>query len=307
MNRTIMVCFALAAACLAAHAQIFTSVSVKVVPGTGSADVKMAGISPQGDYVLTTTGSNKGLNRVELSTGRVRKLTSAAGAGFQPVVSDDGRWVICREVRFTEDHSRMTSLMNVSAESGSGIELSAPVREIKAYGFRDNTAYTMDADDNIQVQKGLSRDLADVDAPRIFLEDLQLMLYRDGETVRLSPNGTEAAYIWSSLSPDGKRILYYVSGQGAYVCDLDGKNVVFISHDCRAPKWYDDNTVIGMDDKDDGESLLSSCIVAYTLDGQSQQLTSPETMTMYPHCAQKKNIVACSTNRDEIVVIYLKK
>jgi len=289
------------------RAQIFTSVSVKKISGSAPADVKIAAVSPQGDYILTTTGSNKGLNKIELSTGQVQELASSAGAGFQPVISNDGKQVIYRDVQFTKNHIRMTSLKNVLVDSRSEIELSAPVREVKAYGFHNNTAYTMNEDDDIQVQKGMSRSLVDVTAPRVFLEDLQLMLYKDGETVRLSPNGTEVSYIWPSLSPNGKQILYYVSGRGAYVCDLDGGNVIFIDHDCRAPKWYDDNTIIGMNDEDNGEILLSSCIVAYTLDGMSQRLTAPATMTMYPQCSQKKDMVVCSTSYGEIFIIHLEK
>ena len=219
-----------------------------------------------------------------------------------------GREVVFREVHFTTDeHVRMTALKSVKVDSKAVSEVMSPSRQLKAYGFSGNTAFTMDENDDIMTQKGVSRSLIDKTAPSVFLEDLQLMLNKDGETVLLSPNGTEETYIWPSISPDKKHILYYVGGEGAYVCDMEGKNVKFIAHDCRAPQWYDNNTIIGMDDKDDGERLLTSCIMAYTLDGKSQRLTDPVSLTMYPYCSKTKGVVACSTGYGEIYLINLTK
>ena len=48
-------------------AQIFTSVSLKKIAGREASDTKLAGISPMGDYVLTTTAGNKGLKKTDLS------------------------------------------------------------------------------------------------------------------------------------------------------------------------------------------------------------------------------------------------
>ena len=289
-------------------AQIFTSVSLKKIAGREASDTKLAGISPMGDYVLTTTAGNKGLKKTDLSTGREDVLTEAVGAGMGAAVSDDGRQVVYREVSFTpEEHLRMTALRSIAVDSKKVSTLCRPMRQVKAYGFNRNIVYTMNDDDDILIYKGIAGGQQEMSAPCVFLEDLQLMLNKDGETVRLSPNGVDVSYIWPSVSPDGKHILYYVSGKGAYVCDIDGGNVKFVAHDCRAPQWYDNNIVIGMDDKDDGEILLSSCIVAYTLDGKSQRLTDPTSLTMYPYCSQGKGIVACSTGYGEIYVLSLTK
>ena len=292
----------------AMSAQIFTSVSLRKIAGETASDTRIAGISQAGDYVLTTTLGNKGLKKLDMSTGREEVLTTAAGAGVGAVVSDDGSEVVFREVHFTTDeHVRMTALKSVKVDSKAVSEVMSPSRQLKAYGFSGNTAFTMDENDDIMTQKGVSRSLIDKTAPSVFLEDLQLMLNKDGETVLLSPNGTEETYIWPSISPDKKHILYYVGGEGAYVCDMEGKNVKFIAHDCRAPQWYDNNTIIGMDDKDDGERLLTSCIMAYTLDGKSQRLTDPVSLTMYPYCSKTKGVVACSTGYGEIYLINLTK
>ena len=93
----------------AMSAQIFTSVSLRKIAGETASDTRIAGISPAGDYVLTTTLGNKGLKKLDMSTGREEVLTTAAGAGVGAVVSDDGSEVVFREVHFTTDeHVRMT-------------------------------------------------------------------------------------------------------------------------------------------------------------------------------------------------------
>lgn len=292
---------------MGAYGKIFTSVSVSKLTESQTGDVRLAGISPQGDYVLTTTGSNQGLAKVFVSSGKSERLTDAVGAGIAPVVSADGKHIIYRDVRYTEDRLRQTSLRMISEDDSVGEIIQKPTRGIKSYGFHQNTAFVMK--DNGETTSGgkqiLATETGGKECVSVYLEDLQLRLDVNGKKISLSPNGTDVNYIWPSLSPDGTKILYYVSEQGAYVCDLDGTNVRFIAYDCRAPQWYDDHIIIGMDDDDDGERLVSSRIVAYTLEGDSQALTDGGSLAMYPFCSAKKGIVACSTGNGEIYLIHL--
>lgn len=60
-------------------------------------------------------------------------------------------------------------------------------------------------------------------------EDLKLVLYIDGERHEIDPVldalGRDLNYCWSSLSPDGQRMLF-VAGNNAYTCRLDGSELV---------------------------------------------------------------------------------
>ena len=69
--------------------------------------------------------------------------------------------------------------------------------------------------------------------------------------------------------------------------------------------WYDDNTVVGMLDLDDGELVYASTIVAATLDGTTQVLTDESTIAMYPHAAAGK--IAFSTPAGEAYIINVTK
>jgi len=269
--------------CLSAQAQIFQSVSLEKMSGSKPGDCRLAGISPDGSYILTTTQTNKGLKQIDLKTGQAKQLTDNPGAGFQPHISADGRNIVCRKMTFDERHMRQTALDILDLEQGTQKQFRAPAREIRESDWTGR--------------------------PEVFIEDMQLMVAVNGEIKNLSPNGTDddTSYIWPSLSPDGKRILYYVCGLGAYVCNLEGEEVQFIAHDCRAPQWYDNETVIGMNDCDDGKMLLSSSIMAYTLDGKVQELTDASLLLMYPQCCAQQGIIVCSAANGEIFVLRTKE
>ena len=112
-----------------------------------------------------------------------------------------------------------------------------------------------------------------------------------GVTRMLAPTGSDERYIWASLSPDGSRVLYYVSGKGAFVCDIDGSHVTAMGN-LTAPKWWDNKTIVGMDEEDGEYTITASRIVARTLSGEQQVLTGDDVIATYPlPCAQSGKIV----------------
>ena len=117
-------------------------------------------------------------------------------------------------------------------------------------------------------------------------------------------NKDQFSYMWASLSPDGTKVLYYQAAHGTYVCNLDGSNARKVGK-MRAPVWYDDNTVVGMMDLDDGEFIYASTIVAATLDGTTQTLTGDDTIAMYPHAISGK--IVFSTPAGEAYIINVTK
>lgn len=135
-------------------------------------------------------------------------------------------------------------------------------------------------------------------------EDLHMVLVHNGESTILTPNGANEAYNWASISPDGQKILYYVSGKGCYTCDLNGKDIHYVALHCRAPQWYDNNIIIGMHDEDNGKWLTASAIVAYSLHGEKQILVNKEAMAIYPYAADGK--IAFSTAAGKVYVMNVK-
>jgi Tol biopolymer transport system component len=138
----------------------------------------------------------------------------------------------------------------------------------------------------------------------VTIADRKIVLKHNGLSTTLAPNGMNESYLWPSVSPDGKKICYYVAGKGCFVANIDGSNPQFIARDCRAAKWYNNNTIVAMADEDDGHFTTASAIVAYSLNGQKQVLTSNKMIAMYPYAAE--NMIVFSTLKGETYMLNIK-
>lgn len=278
MRKTILlVAFALAS--IVAHAQVLKIVSMQQIATPNTMEGKVVGISPKGDYLLLTDLSNNGLVHYELASKVATTITDAEGAGWDVKISQDGS-----KITYRQRHDNNPLIRH----------------DIMQYNIADGKAIVRAA-----AQRGTAQLVAaDATSAVSINEDLHLVLTHNGKNIVLVPNGTEQAYNWPSISPDGSKILYYISGRGCFVCDLNGKNVQKIANHCRAPKWYNNHTIIGMADEDDGKTLTASAIVVYTLDGKSQILVGKDMMAIYPFAAEGK--IAFSTAAGEMYLMQVK-
>lgn len=271
--------FLLVAACLMcvlANAQIFNVESVEKLPAASYQDARVAGISPDGSYVLMTTGGENGLWRYDLANDKLSLVSNAPGAGFNVQVSRNGNEVVYSEMVIKADRSVANNIYRANLTQNTFAQVAKEQADFAQLTF---------AEENVQ----------------LINEDCQVYLIKNGKKIHIAPQGEEYTYIWQSLSPNGKKILYYVSELGCYVCDLNGKNSQFIGYDCRAPRWYDNNTIVGMYDIDDDHFTVSSRIVAYTLDGKYQILTSPEMIAMYPFATEGKIVFSTIDSKTYII------
>ena len=279
MKKTILL-FAACLMGLAASAQIFQIESTQQLPTPKGTEWKVAGFSPMGDYILLTDDANSSLVRMDLATNATKVITDAPGAGWAVQISKDGQNIVYREMTIGEDKLVRHDIIKHN--------FAANKKTVEATAQRNMTKL---------VDKAANQHIA-------INEDLHMVLTRNGKSIVITPNGNEEAYNWASISPDGKSILYYVSAKGCYVCDIYGNNVRFIAKDCRAPQWYDNNTIIGMADEDDGKFMTASAIVAYTLDGRHQILVNKEQMAIYPYAANGK--IAFSNAGGEVFLMSVK-
>jgi len=284
---------------MSAMGQVLNVTSIEKVNLPDKAAV--AAISPQGDYLLLTSATNQGLTKLDLNTHQTQVLSTAPSAGHNVKISPDGQTIVYRESSFNDKHLRLSTLKSVNLGTGASQVLVKPTRDLQGYAVDATSAgavnkgkYSNKAIGNVKAQK----------VPVLSIDKGKLMITINGKTRNLSPNGNKFSYMWASLSPDGTRVLYYLAAHGAYVCNLDGSNARKVGQ-MRAPVWYDNNTIVGMMDKDDGEFIYASTIVAATLDGATQVLTDDSTIAMYPHATAGK--IAFSTPAGEAYMIHVTK
>ena len=270
------------AACLmslAASAQVLEVVSMHKLPIPAKAEMKVAGVSPDGDYILLTSGSNKGLQRYDVASNTLTTLSEAEGAGFNVQISKDGQEVVYRETVVGKDNLRKHNLVRANLNKSKEATFARGQRDMKRMATSDNLT-------------------------SVSIKDRLIVLTRNGLTTTLAPNGSHLSYIWPIVSPDGSKLCYYVCGNGCWVANIDGSHPQYIGRDCRAPQWLDNNTIIGMADEDDGHFTTASKIVAYTLDGKKQVLTNDDMIAMYPYAS--KNAIVFSTIEGDTYMLNVK-
>lgn len=278
---------------MGASAQLLNVGNVAQVPIPEDLTNKVAAISPDGTYLLITTDYNKGLTKYDLATGQMTAVTDVDGAGYDVKISADGQNIVYRETSYTPEHLKMVALKSKDMTTGTTSMLVAPTRDMVV------SERTVKGGNKVKAALGLQR-------PTLSIDKLHLMITEGAETREFSPLGTDKRYIWPSVSPDGTKALFYVTGFGAYVCNIDGTDVKELGQ-VRAPRWYNDNIIVGMNDQDNGVVYTSSSIIAVDLSGTTQVLTGDDVIAMYPLPDAAGNKIAFSTPTGEAYIITINK
>lgn len=293
MKKLILSAFLLCS-CTMGFAQLLSVESIEKLPLPDGTTADVATFSPNGKYLLFADKQKQGLLKYDLQSQSLSTLSKAPGAGYDVKISADGQTVVYRETQFGKDKLKKTSVKAIDLASGKVQTIVKPTRNLQAVALDNGTVLSVTS--NKLKSKTISKASAAKGMPVVSVRYGQLMLTRDGKTTTLSPNGTSGqSYLWPSISPDGTKIVYYLATQGTYVCNIDGTNPVRIGL-LRAPKWLNNNIVIGMHDRDNGEQVTSSAIVAASIDGKATQtLTDSSVMAMYPTATASADRIAFTT------------
>ncbi|MDD3406408.1 MAG: hypothetical protein PHH23_09125 [Paludibacteraceae bacterium] len=263
--------------------------SVSVLPGTDKADFYHPAFAANGEYLLLTSVDFQGLTKYDLKTNEMTKLTDAVNAGYAPQISDGGKVVVFRDVEY-KNNRRYTSIKSINLENRQVKTIDKASREMHAFAFVGGKVNIASKEQIIS--KRLATDIRTVNTSYIVaIEDQSLVLYTNNVRKVLNPNGN-GSYIWPSVSPDQKHIVYMSLNKGCntYVCDMEGKNCVNLGY-IAAPVWMGNNWIVGMEDKDDGHQTLSSTLKAARIDGSlTQEIPTPNKIVMYP--AATENAIA---------------
>jgi Tol biopolymer transport system component len=256
--------------------------------------------SPAGDYLLATTENFSGLQLYSFDTKTFTTITTDAGAGYGVQISEDGNSVLYRRTELL-NQLKFSSLMEYSRTNAKAKQLVSPTREAISAKFVANKPMYLKS------KRLVRNNISSAEAsPLIAIENQKMVIYNANSQKTIAPNGQNASYFWASISPNKKNIVYTVAGKGTFVCNIDGTNPIPLGK-LGAPVWLNNTWIVGMDDKDDGEKLLSSQLVATNINAKTRQtITTPiGIMAMYPATSADGSKIAFNTEKGEMYLLNI--
>lgn len=278
--------------------------SIEKVALPAGVTANTATISPDGSYVVFSRFEKAGLHKLDLQSKQLSTIAEK-GSTHGLKISNDGKTVVYREKNYNKKGLSKITLKSVNVATGARQTIVKATRQLQGFDVREGQVMAVNAG------KVSTKSLVGgktVSAPVASIKGGQLYVTVGGKAKLLSPQGTESqSYLWPSVSPDGTKVAYYLARRGAYVCDIDGSNPVFLGS-IRAPRWYDNSTIVGMNDEDNGEIVTASKIVAVDLNGYTgQNLTDKASMAMYPSVSADGSKIAYTTPEGELYIINITK
>jgi len=236
--------------------------------------------SADGARIYYTGNANQGLYELNRSTLEAHQLTAAPGAGYRPLALKDGS-VIFRQDSYQQGR-KYTALVRIQA--GHTARILEPTRFLSPAEQVNDLIVALAGNTPLYLTMSGTRAQLPARAPTILIPDnLALRTLADGSLQNLEPLGP-GNYIWGQLSSASQRVVFTLVGQGTYICDLKGQDLVKIGP-AHAAQWSPDGQLlVYMQDLDDGERYTSSEIWVTTARGkQSWMITdTPEQIEMYP-------------------------
>lgn len=259
-------------------------------------------LNATGDKLLFTESGFSGLNLVDLATNEFTQISKDAGAGFEPQFSTDNSRIFYRKTTF-DNNRRFNAVQSFDLKTNRSSELLTPQRNLNKIYPLTNGVIAFSGRNILRATAVKSTATPVVVSAN---DELKIMLY-NGKITYLNPlNMPEPRYIWVSLSPDSKKILFTAAGKGTFICDLNGKILSSLGS-INAPVWFNNDYVVAMEDKDDGHRVISSKILLISIAKKTKtEISTPDKIAMYPTASGKANRIAYHIENGEIEVVDVK-
>jgi Tol biopolymer transport system component len=241
--------------------QILITETTTVKPVVGG-EYTLSGVTPNGKSFLVTKPHYMGLYLINISDGKIRTVTDLPGTGYDPAFSKRGKFLCYRSDDYT-DKKRYSTLYKMKLRSADTTVLVRKERVVSCPHIAGNDiVYTIDG--KLQNKRFYWWLFTHADEKTFVLpENLTPVLWKHGYRKELKPGG-EGSYIWISLSPDGKKMLYYLVGKGAFVCDLNGR-ILLDAGNLMNPGWLNNDYIIGVGIRGNVAKSTSTDLVAYSV------------------------------------------
>lgn len=212
-------------------------------------------LSHDGTFIIFQSGD--GLQKLDLPTGISEKITEGSGI-YDIKISHDCKSVTWIRPSFEADNRRLISLEKADLLTKRLEIISSPQRHLSE---RKVPSQSVDA----HIDRG--------------------HLIVNGKTI--DPQG-KGSYLWPSVSPDNKKVVYWLVGEGCYVSGIDGSAPRHLGG-MRAAVWADEDNVIGMYDRDNGTMITDSRLVSVNIVTGEKEIITPEDMiALYPSACSRR-------------------
>ena len=281
------------------YAQLLNVQSIEKVTLPEGVTINSATISPNGEFFVIAQNGQSGIHRFDLASKSISTI-SLTGIPHDVKISNDGSTILFREPRVNENRLRQIALKAFDVKRGAETTIAPFSRDLQGSAIIDNNVVAVNSDK--LTAKNLNGGEAKVTMPVASIRFGQLCI--DGKVI--SPNGTTGnSYLWPSVSPDGTRVLYFLSTQGCFIANIDGSNPIYLGA-IHAPRWYDNNLVIGMYDRDNGHEIYASRLVAISADGKvKQDLTDDQSLSLFPTITADGDKISYITPAGELFIINI--
>lgn len=285
-------------AALAMNAQVIDTESPVAVAGLNATEVAF---SADGTALVAVTA--QGIEKVDVATGQ-RNLVVKGSGMYKPALSADGSKVVYMQQSF-KDKLRYVSLQSTDVASGQSNTIVKPSRKLNhGYAIEGSTVNAVN-NGKRQVKalegKATNTVVASINYGHLDVTDAQ------GKTRSIDPQG-RGSYLWPSVSPDGTRICYWLSGVGCFTCNPDGSDVKAHGRLMDA-KWLNNNVLVGMTQKDDAEGRTIETSTLHALDvnnGEHTQLTADGVFAAAPAVSANGQAIAFIDGEGQVFVINVK-
>lgn len=254
-----------------------------------------------GNLLAFTSESYTGLDVYNFQDKSIVKISEETGAGYQPIFSKNNDKVFYKS-RTYDSRLRKEGVKSYDLAQKTRMEMLEPRRDMKQMQTYEN-GFVVFTDSKL-----LKATIGKTAAPvpnYVWSDGNNLRIFKKNKTYVLNPVKDANGYIWASLSPNGKMILFTAAGKGTFVCNLDGQLIAELGY-LNAPEWYNDLFVVGMQDKDDGHFVTSSKILIKSIDGKTEKtVNASQHIAMFPSTASAVGKVAYNTLDGTIYVVEL--
>lgn len=242
-------------------------------------------LSADGSQLMFSESNFSGLRLYNFNDNVVVKVSSEARAGFDATFSVDGSQIYF-VTQTLEGNRNMRQAKCYDIATKHTVELTPKARMVSSpVALKKGYATTVNG----------TLVVTDSKSTRVRTEGTQLFIAKNGVEKAYTPVEGSAGYIWSSLSPDGTKVMFFAAGHGIVITDLNGK-VLANPGNYETPVWYGNNHIVAMNATNDGHNYRSSQIVIVKADGSEMQaLTKPESMTMTPTASFAAGKIVYST------------